>query len=108
QTKQKVYQKKAIFHFARCAFVLDNAPRSCPPKWRNVLCYICLLVWIYIPGFYYCLLWHLYCFTKLSMASTTLRTQSQRLSTLAQCDRKLRLLWRLYLTSLVFSSEVSA
>jgi low-affinity inorganic phosphate transporter len=22
--------KKSIFHFARCAFVLDNAPRSCP------------------------------------------------------------------------------
>ena len=25
-------------------------------KWRNVLCYICLLAWIYIPGFYSCLL----------------------------------------------------
>ncbi len=31
-------------------------------KWRNVLCYICLLARICIPGCYYCLHWLLCCF----------------------------------------------
>jgi low-affinity inorganic phosphate transporter len=46
--KAEGISKKAIFHFARCAFVLDNAPRSCPQN--GVTSYATFVCW---PGFTY-------------------------------------------------------